>query len=287
MPFPQKADIGLAGLMTWKLYTYLNKPSPIVPTDQGPWRPPEWKNLPSNMEQLVYLRANIAQKIEGTDYFPASTLGYFFDAIIREDHASTLRITEHPVQTGANIVDHAYQIPAHLTLEIGMSDAMDSLVLGQWSSEPSTYISGKSVSAYKKLKELQKSRLPLIVQTRLERYENMLIENISSPVDNSTVFGLKATITFRQIITAMVREEKVSIRPQISKETPLGTQQPTAPTASIIKSHDMWSIPKSSLPDGWGAGPMSPILPGGAGAGLMTPIPAWTSSIPPNWSGGW
>lgn len=156
------------------------------------YRPFQWALQP----QLTYLRQQ------------GSTTAYYFDAIIRAEHTSALRITEHPVQNGANITDHAFSLPARLALDIGMSDAMGSFVQGQWSGD-----SPKSVTAYQVLRKLQDDRLPLAVVTRLAAYENMLIEQIAAPDDARTLYGLRATVTLRQIIMAQVSIKKVSVRP--------------------------------------------------------------------------
>ena len=154
---------------------------------------------------------------------------YFFDAIIRAEHSRTLRVTEHPVQDGANISDHSFQMPARLALEIGMSDAMDSYQAGQWQGP-----FAKSVNAYWKLLELQNDRLPLTVSTRLGTYVNMILEQINAPDDYKTKYGLKALVTFKQIITAQVPTTKVSVMPQQSQQTNVGEVQPTPPQGSFL-----------------------------------------------------
>jgi hypothetical protein len=128
-------------------------------------------------------------------------VGYFFDAIMRIEHDTTTRITEHPVQSGANLSDHAYQLPARVTLEVNMSDAMDVFQPGQFSS-----FSTKSISAYQQLLAFQKARLPLQIVTRLNQYDNMLIEHISAPDDVSSLHGLRCIVNLRQIMTAQVAQ---------------------------------------------------------------------------------
>jgi hypothetical protein len=181
----------------------------------GGFRPAQWSGYQGPFQQKLYLATNIA--------------GYFFDAVLREEHVSTLRITEHPVQTGANISDHAYQMPAHLVLEIGMSDAMSSLSQGQYSGGAG----GKSVTAYQKLLELQAARVPLKVVTRLNVYKNMIIEQISSPVDARTTYGMRARVTLKQIILATVMETTaVSAAPNTTDATNSGSVQPATPAPS-------------------------------------------------------
>ena len=144
----------------------------------GGYRPPQWNSSFLGTEDLVYCKTNIG--------------GLFFDAVISVDTDHTSTVTYHPVQSGANMSDHMYENPVTITMEIAMSDAMDSMVHGQWHNAGE-----KGVSAYRALRDLQKSRIPIDVLTRLDR---------------KTLGGLKASVHLQQIITATVSTEKVSAR---------------------------------------------------------------------------
>ena len=109
-----------------------------------------------------------------------------FDAVISVDTDHTSTVTSHPVQSGANMSDHMYENPVTITMEIAMSDAMDSMVHGQWHNAGE-----KGVSAYRALRDLQKSRIPIDVLTRLDRYQNMVIQSIHVSDDSKTLGGSK------------------------------------------------------------------------------------------------
>lgn len=175
-----------------------------------PWQPTQWKGLSSDEATLISLKTGI--------YDSNNSNYYFFDAIFHETHTTTVRMTEHPVQTGANIVDHAYMMPNRLSLEIGMSDAMQSLVTTEWTGSYT-----KSVSAYQKLKELQKNRLPLTVHTRLNTYENMVIDSITTDDNFKTYHGLRATINMTQLLVAVVATVSSSSDSQTTGTTSSGT----------------------------------------------------------------
>lgn len=189
---------------------------PDVPLQNGPWRPPEWSGLSSDAAQLVYMKSNIG--------------GYFFDALIRAEHTTRLKITDHPVQTGANIVDHSYIEPATLVMEIAVSDAMDSMVSGQFTAGIT-----KSVAAYQTLLKLQQTRLPLQVVTRLNVYQNMLIEELTAPEEAKTLYGLRCTVTLKEIFVVEVSKTTVSARPQATGSTARGQQQATKPPPTIAR----------------------------------------------------
>jgi hypothetical protein len=183
--------------------------SGLVKTNNNAYRPSQWDN-----KELVYAKTSVG--------------GYFFDAVLKIDHSSTIKITEHPVQNGANTSDHAFKLPDRVVLEIGMSDCMDTYVSGQFTDNKS-----KSISAYQTLRVLQASFTPLELTTRLENYKNMLIENISTPDDFKTLTGLKCSITLKQLITAEVEILLVSSRPQVTSNKKAIAVQPKQPDSTV------------------------------------------------------
>ena len=167
-------------------------------------------------EQLIYVKTNIG--------------GYFFDAIMEVEHQSDLKITSHPIQAGANVSDHAYVEPTVLTMKVRMSDVMSDIVPGKFNTHYT-----RSVSAYNLLLELQASRVPISVRTRLKNYENMLIKSVIAPDDYTTLYGLDCTVTFQQIIVAQTKTVKVSKRMQTTGSTDNGVVAVTKPNQSVLK----------------------------------------------------
>lgn len=165
-------------------------------------------------------------------YFSTRKGNYIFDAYFSINHESGLTITEHPVQSGANISDHAYMEAKTLIFEIGMSDVMQDTI-GKDISKFNGDSSSRSVNAYKILKQLQEERLPIEVITRLGTYKNMLIETISTQEDNKTTYGLRATVTLKEIFVVQVTTVKISERPHKSEETNEGVVKPQKLDESI------------------------------------------------------
>jgi hypothetical protein len=83
---------------------------------------------------------------------------------------------------------------------------------------------GRSVNAWQALKSMQLERAPLTVTTRLQTYENMIIEELSAPDDYQTLNALKCTVHLKQIIFANVAETTVSKRAAASAELTNGGQ---------------------------------------------------------------
>lgn len=146
--------------------------------------------------------------------------GYFFDAYLDLEYASELQITEHPVETGADVVDHSYLKPKSVTITVGMSDVHQSRVSGQFEGSFS-----RSAKAYDILEEIQASRIPVSVLTRLGMYENMLIQKLSAKDNVDTVASLKATVVLRELPMARLKTVKVSSNPHSTDKTAMGSLQ--------------------------------------------------------------
>jgi hypothetical protein len=224
------------------------------------YRPPEWSQ-PALTTITLTTTASVTtsqvddltsgptanQSAASTSNSTSSTL-YVFDAVYRVLHSRRLRMTEHPVQSGASISDHAFLMPAKVSLEIGMSDAMDA-----YAPDVFTTNASKSVSAYEILVALQQGRQPLTLSTRLDTYTNMLIESIDAPDTKETRYGLKATVMLSQIFTGTVTSIPVSARPQTTDSTSIGAKQPL-PISSGDLSRFMVTLPEDA-----------PTVPGAGG----------------------
>lgn len=191
----------------------------MTPASKGSFRPPQWANNDVPPLLLVALDPQTNQNT-----------AYVFDGVIRAEHTQKLEYTRNPVQTGAPIADHAYVTPPTVTAEIHMSDAMQSYVIDQWADADS-----RSVSAYRTLLRLQASRQPIAIFTRLNQYENMLIADVYAVEEQDTRYGLRAMVTFVQILTAYLStsvvaaqvQNPISARPQTTASTSIGTIPPS------------------------------------------------------------
>ena len=177
----------------------------------------------ANYEQSPFGRSDIPQLIG----IKTNIAGYFFDAFLKLDHERRLTITDHPVEEGANITDHAFVEPKAVSIEIGMSDVCSSFVGGQFTQRFS-----RSVSAYDTLEKMQADRIPVSIHTKLATYHNMLVENITAPDDYITRHGLRATVFFREIIVVstdtVTLPDRTSAMPQKTGNTNRGAVQPSA-----------------------------------------------------------
>jgi hypothetical protein len=229
----------------------------------GPWKPPQWGSGPALTSITVPATSGPGTTNAGTPilgnplpsapaYQGAPQQVYVFDAVLKLEHERELRRTEHPIQSSASapvlsITDHAFRLPARVTLEIGMSDAMDSY--SDWTSAAT-----KSVSAFATLSALQDARTLVILTTRLATYKNMLIESIRPTDDVKTRWGLRATVTLGEVFLADATavsanlitspddmQQPLSAQPQTTDSTQLGSVQGSTPSDVIESQHKMYS----------------------------------------------
>lgn len=155
--------------------------------------------------------------------------GYFFDGFMSVSHERKLTITQNPVETGASVVDHSYVNPTTVTMKIMMSDVHQSIIPGQFSD-----LTFRHTSAWAILKQIQESRIPVDIFTKLGYYKNMLIESISAEDTKETFRALDATVTLVEIPVARVKTVKISKASQTTIDTKMAEVQVDYVDRSIL-----------------------------------------------------
>ena len=131
------------------------------------------------------------------------------DVVVSEKHQDALEITEHPVEIGAPVSDHAYKRPSEVTMEIGFSgggsllDFADTSALGL-----SLGTSPKEI--YQQILDLQASRVPFDVTTGKRQYNNMLIRAIDVTTDRTSENVLMCVLTLREVIISQTESITVA-----------------------------------------------------------------------------
>ncbi len=190
----------------------------------GYW-PPQWnENYPSQIK--IY--DTVDDKV------------YYVDGALRINHTSRMTKTRHPIQNGAPISDHAYREPSRVVIEAVFSDVLQDF---NKDSKARLYTddSTKSISAYGAFIFLQRSKHPITLTTKLAEYTGMLIEDIETPDDISTKYGLRMSITFEECLTALISasgsvNSKSSANPNTTKKTPRGIVQSPSLTTQITNT---------------------------------------------------
>lgn len=153
-----------------------------------------------------------------------SIAGIVPQVVVEEKHRDELVITNHPVQNGANITDHAYKQPAMVSLRYGWSSsgALFSLDLGAPSVD----------DVYRMLLDLQDGRQPFDVVTGKRNYSNMLIRSIDLVTDKTTEKSIIVDVLLQQIIivetqAATLKSPTVMTMPEkTAPVTNAGVKQP-------------------------------------------------------------
>lgn len=138
--------------------------------------------------------------------------------VISEKHTDTLTITEHPVETGAPIADHAYKLPAEVITVVGFAGG--GAVLDFASHLTGTDLLGLSPKeVYQQLITLQEERIPFNVVTGKRIYHNMLLKSIEVTTDAKSENVLSATLTLREILLSRTQPIAVADKTEMKEGT--------------------------------------------------------------------
>ena len=180
---------------------------------------------------------------------------------IVEEHRDELNITEHPVEQGATVTDHAWKLPALLTLRMGWSTSQPAssvsginniltsslgllngaltlpVLAGFFNAASDAYIN----LIYNTLLSLQVNRTLITVATGRRLYQNLLLQSLSLQTDEKTEHALIVTAVLKQIIlvSAQVISTPVNAtanaNPQALNPTqPQGQQNLSATGTSVL-----------------------------------------------------
>lgn len=173
--------------------------------------------------------------------------------VVSEKHNDTLEITEHPVETGAPVSDHAYKRPSEVVMEVGFAGGGSLLDFIDTSSLGLTLgLSPKET--YQQILDLQSSRIPFDVVTGKRLYSNMLIRAIEVTTDRTSENVLMAVLTLREVIITQTQQIAVADKADMKEG---------ANTSAVINSGTKAAKPQneSLLSSGWQG--LKSILGGG------------------------
>lgn len=136
------------------------------------------------------------------------------DITIEESHQDQLVITEHPVEDGATISDHAYKLPAQVMVTYGWTPGGPTNA-----SLASDFLN----TLYKKILALQTAVSLFQVFTGKRIYNNMLMQGVTLTTDKNTENALVVRMLCREIPLVQTRTVVVSLDPT-TQATPQSTQ---------------------------------------------------------------
>ncbi|NRN30178.1 phage baseplate protein [Photorhabdus heterorhabditis] len=134
--------------------------------------------------------------------------------IISETHTDTSNITDHPVQQGVTISDHAYDSPSEVRMELGFAgggsllDVIDTTKVFDIATGLSLGTSPRAV--YQQLLDLRASHKPFDVATGKRLYKNMLIKDMTITTDKTSENVLSVILNLREIIIVETSTEQAA-----------------------------------------------------------------------------
>lgn len=161
------------------------------------------------------------------------------DASVKETHSRTATITDTEIEDGALVSDHVVLAPESVTLSCIVSDVPVS-ILGLGVSVDDALGAAKDFvggnkgafeglvknprrtpkEAWQYLEQIWKARNPFNVVTALQRYENMVITNLTAPRESSNGKSLMFDIDLRKI--RIIKSSNVAIPASKIKGTDKG-----------------------------------------------------------------
>lgn len=148
--------------------------------------------------------------------------GVSLDLVLDENHSKSAEVTENPLQDGRAISDGIYlklregsltglvsnhSLKHTEELEKENQNAEGLLNIAQW--QP---LKNRAAEAWNELKAVMEAKQTVTIVTALEVYENVAMTNIETTLDGESGDALAIRITFKQVKTVQLVEDKVSLK---------------------------------------------------------------------------
>ncbi|RLB89590.1 MAG: hypothetical protein DRH26_11255 [Deltaproteobacteria bacterium] len=152
-----------------------------------------------SLAQIFFKKGNFLSTVE-------------LDIIITEGAVASSRVTENPVEFGANMNDHIIIEPMAFSIS-GVVSNVSSNKLEQFAKIPTIFSknTARSKEAWEALLELMVDKTPFTLIQGLAKYDNIVILSLVENQDKDTANGLFFTATMKEVIYAgaeVVTEEQ-------------------------------------------------------------------------------
>ncbi len=197
-------------------------------------------------------------------------------ATLEEVMTDLVTVTDHPVEFGAQISDHAFNQPVQLIMRCGWSNSVSSYsktaasIASLFSNSGSSNFAGLSSlgiggaspipvsggsmavsdyvsNVYSQLLALQQSLTPFSVVTSIRQYTNMMMTTLSVTRDHKTSQALMVTAQMRQVI--IVNTVSVTLAPIANMATPANTAETIAqgPPSPVVTTPSPGGSPGAAV----------------------------------------
>ena len=186
---------------------------------------------------MISVLKAIAQTVMGQQSLPQHVCLFYpkegykvgsveLDLILDEDHSKSAQVTENPLQDGRAMSDgiflelqegsltglvtnHSVKIAEERAKQLDLQTSEALL------EEAKNYqLENRARQAWIDLKAVMDAKQPVTIVTSLEVYENVAITNISTERNGDSGDALEIKVSFRQILTVALKEDKVTAQVQ-------------------------------------------------------------------------
>jgi hypothetical protein len=145
--------------------------------------------------------------------------GIVAQVTVSESERDELTVTEHPIEQGAPISDHAFKRPSEVTIRAGWSASRNG-VTQDLSADSGVYQYLLSWQAH--------VENPFDLYTGKRVYKDMLMVGLTVETDETSEFALMATITCRQVIIVSTNVTQVAMSSSSENHTDPANTGPAA-----------------------------------------------------------
>jgi hypothetical protein len=186
---------------------------------------------------MISVLKAIAQTVMGEQSLPQHVCLFYpkegykvgsveLDLILDEDHSKSAQVTENPLQDGRAISDgiflelqegsltglvtnHSVKLAEERAKQLDLQDS-ETLM-----AEAENYqLENRAKQAWIDLKAVMDAKQPVTIVTSLEVYDNVAITNISTERNGDSGDALEIKVSFRQILTVALKEDKITAQVQ-------------------------------------------------------------------------
>jgi hypothetical protein len=148
------------------------------------------------------------------------------DVTIEEVHRDTTFITNHPVERGAAISDHAFMMPVEVEMRVAWSDSTAGF-------------QGYSRLIYEAIQAIQQRREPFTAVTGKRLYRNMLIASCEVTTNQTSEYALMVRLGLREVI--IVGTQTTSLGDPSKQASPQATSAPVDTGAKQLITPPSWA----------------------------------------------
>lgn len=177
---------------------------------------------------MISVIGAIAQAISGRTELPQHTCLFYrqdgysvgevdLDLILEENHSKDAVVTENPLQDGRAVSDGIYLmlregslvglVSNHSLKHATPPDVQNAEALLE-EAEDAT-LENRARQAWESLKALMDARQTVTIVTALEVYDNVAVTHIETQRDGTTGDALAIQVSFRQVQTVQLKEDRV------------------------------------------------------------------------------